>query len=132
MVESVAFDSQFIQLLANCYRPQTKLGQGNVFTAVCDSVHGGSTWAGTPQAGTPPAGTPPRQVQYPGKYTPRQVHPPAGTPPRQVHPRQSMLGYGQQVGGTHPTGMHSCFLIVSRFSPHWLNFFYVLTTFTLK
>ena len=23
-------------------------------------------------------------------------------------PRQCMLGYGQQAGGTHPTGMHSC------------------------
>ena len=23
-----------------------------------------------------------------------------------------MLGYGQQAGGTHPTGMHTCFQIV--------------------
>ena len=68
---------------------------------------GGSTWAGTP----PRAGTPP------GRYTPWQVHPPAGTPHGRynppwagTHPRQCMLGYGQQAGGTHPTGMHSCFL----------------------
>ena len=27
------------------------------------------------------------------------------------HPVQSMLGYGQQAGGTHPTGMHSCLMI---------------------
>ena len=76
----------------------------------------------------PPAGTPLRQV-----HTPGQVHPLAGTPlwagtplgrytPGQVHPllgrytpwvgtppAQCMLEYGQQAGGTHPTGMHSCF-----------------------
>ena len=62
----------------------------------------------------------------PGRYTsPGQVQPRAGTPPwagtpcppRQVHPSRQVrppLGavhagrYGQQAGGTHPTGMHSC------------------------
>ena len=66
----------------------------------------------------------PRADTPPGRYTPWQVHPRAGAPPWQVHPwqvppgryppgrylRQCMLGYGQQAGGTHPTGMHSCFL----------------------
>ena len=33
--------------------------------------------------------------------------PPGQTPP----PAQCMLGYGQQTGGTHPTGMQSCFLM---------------------
>ena len=38
---------------------------------------------------------------------PGQVHPPwAGTLP----PHKCMVGYGQQADGTHPTGMHSCFL----------------------
>ena len=32
----------------------------------------------------------------------------ADTPPWQTPPVQCMLGYGQQTGGTHPTGMHSC------------------------
>ena len=27
--------------LTHCYRPQTKLREGNVFTPVCHSVHGG-------------------------------------------------------------------------------------------
>ena len=46
-----------------------------------------------------------------GRYNPQAVQPPLG----QVHPRavtpppQCMLGNGQQAGGTHPTGMHSCF-----------------------
>ena len=65
----------------------TKLGQGYIFTGVCDSVHRGGTWAGTPPLD--------------------QVHPPGpGTPPGAVHAGR----YGQQAGGTHPTGMHSCCL----------------------
>ena len=44
---------------------------------------GGSTWAGTP--------------------------PGPGTPPGAVHAGR----YGQQAGGTHPTGMHSCFQLSS-------------------
>ena len=63
-----------------------------------------------------------RQVHPLGRYTPLpgQIHPPgrytppwAGTPswagtPHGRYPQQCMLGYGQQTGGTHPTGMHSC------------------------
>ena len=50
-----------------------------------------------------------RQVHPPGRYTPLQ----ACTPPGRYTPRpQCMLGYGQQTGGTHPTGMHSCFVSV--------------------
>ena len=45
----------------------------------------------TLQADTLPGQTPP-----PGDISPRQTAP--GRPP----------GYGQQAGGTHPTGMHSC------------------------
>ena len=29
-------------------------------------------------------------------------------PDQKQTPPQCMLGYGQQAGGTHPTGMHSC------------------------
>ena len=69
-------------------------------------------WAGTPPrllhppwAGTPPAGTPP--IRYISACW--DTHIPAqcilGYTPTPV---QSMLGYGQQAGGTHPTGMHSC------------------------
>ena len=39
--------------------------------------------------------------------------PPEQTPPpplegRHPSPAQCMLGYGQQAGSTHPTGMHTC------------------------
>ena len=61
-----------------------------------------------PLAGTPPwVGTPPWAGRPPG-----QVHPLGRYTPGQVHPRQCMLGYGQQAGGTYPTGMHSCSCIL--------------------
>ena len=73
---------------------------------------------------------PPDQVHPPTRYThppdqvrPRdQVHPPeagtpapqAGTPPGRYPPGAVHSGrYGQQAGGTHPTGMHSSFLQIS-------------------
>ena len=62
--------------------PAMKLGQGYIFTGVCDSVcGGGSAWAGTSprdQVHLPRPGTPPRT-----RYIPRdQVYPPGpGTPP---------------------------------------------------
>ena len=66
--------------------PATKLGQGYVFTGVCDSVHRGGVpdqvhpppGPGTPLGpGTPPTGT---------RYTPGTRYPPRYTPPDQVHP----------------------------------------------
>ena len=74
------------------------LGQGNIFTPVCHSVHRGE-YLGRyplgrypppnryplgryPQAGTPPWAGTPWQIHPLGWYTPRQVHPPkAGIPP---------------------------------------------------
>ena len=67
--------------------PANEVCEGYVFTPVCQSF---CTWAGTPpREGSPWAGTPPGQVPPPGA----------------VHAAR----YGQQAGGTHPTGMHSCF-----------------------
>ena len=85
----------------------------------------------------PQAGTPPWASNPPGRYTAPCRYPPSRHPPEQVHPPphrytpcrytpyplgrytpwagtppgQCMLGYGQQAGGTHPTGMHSCCMI---------------------
>ena len=94
----------------------TQLRQGNVFTRVCHSVHGGgadtnevfegyvltrvclSTGVSAPlHAGIHP---PPWQTPLVSPYPPGR-HPLA----------QCMLGYGQQAGGTHPTGMQSCVCI---------------------
>ena len=82
----------------------------------------------TPDRYTPGQVRPQGFYILPGQVHPRQAHPPSctlpsGTPPSaywDTHtpaqcilgytptPVQSMLGYGQQAGGTHPTGMHSC------------------------
>ena len=77
-----------------------------------------------PRDQVPPGlGTPPQT-----RYTLRQVHPPGpgapqtryislgpGTPPTldQVHPPGAVHAgrYRQQAGGTHPTGMHSCYVL---------------------
>ena len=103
--------------------PATKLGQGYVFTGVCDSVHRGGECLTRYPAGTrctpPGSGTSPRDQVHPlgpgtpsrtrctpqTRYTPREQVPPPpgpGTPPGQGR-------YGLPAGGTHPTGMQSCF-----------------------
>ena len=56
----------------------TKLGQGNVFTGVCDSVNRGG-------------GVSPRSRHPPGADTPEQTHPPEQTPPWSRHPPGSRL-----------------------------------------
>ena len=78
-------------MLGTFLPPATKLGQGYVFTSVCDSVRGGLPHC---MLGY----THPRTR---GRHPPGQVHPPP----------QCMLGYGQQAGGTHPAGMHSCLTV---------------------
>ena len=110
------------------------LGQGNIFAPVCHSVHRGgclphcmlwytpsrytplgryTLWQvhPPPPAGThPPVSTHTHQGMYtapPERYTPRAGAPPGRYPP---HRQKCMLGYGQQAGGTHPTGMQSCYL----------------------
>ena len=70
------------------------LGQGNVFTLVCHSVHGG---------GLPPGGLHLRGVCLQGVCIWGVCIQGVGqTPPSHT------MGYGQRAGGTHPTGMHSC------------------------
>ena len=82
------------------------MGQGNVFTPVCHSVPR-DVW---PEQTTPWADTPPGRHPFPLRR-----HPPGQTPPWPDTPQadtpsvQCMLRYGQQAGGTHPTGMQSCF-----------------------
>ena len=92
--------------------PANKVCEGYVFTPVCHFVHGG--YLGLIRY-TPPAGTPPWAGTPPGRHTPWQV--PSGQvhPPARYTPWQCMLGYGQQAGGTHPTGMHSCFIYLFCF-----------------
>ena len=71
--------------------PATKLGQGNIFRSVCQEFcskvgEGVCPIAcwDTPGADTPPPGT--------------------------VH----AVRYGQQAGGTHPTGMYTCCMLLKK------------------
>ena len=58
----------------------------------------------------PPGRHPSGQTLLPGRHTPWEDSPPRQTPPpppRQTPPFLNTTGYGQQVGGTHPPGMHT-------------------------
>ena len=78
------------------------LGQGNVFTSVCQSFCS-QGYACMPPGTYAPLGmhdspSPVTQAPMPpGHARPPGMH----TPPRD----------GQCVGGTHPTGMHSCYVL---------------------
>ena len=100
------------------------LGQDNIFSSVCQEF---CPQGGLPQCmleyqlplasrhppwqGKPPARqTPPSKADTPlSKADPLARRPP---PPCAVHARR----YGQQAGGMHPTGMQSCFKIISQTS----------------
>ena len=84
------------------------LGQGYVFTGVCDSVNRG----GVPHP--PPEQTPPSE-QIPPEQTPREQTPTS----------EHAVRYGQCAGGTHPTGIQSCYIFMSYPSPgfYWNPYF---------
>ena len=69
----------------------TKLGQGNVFTGVCDSVHMGGVCLSACWDVTPPPRSrhPLEQTPPPGADTPRSRHAPRTRPPRADTPHQS-------------------------------------------
>ena len=82
----------------SCYRPQRSCGQGNIFTPVCHSVHGGG--GGVPGLGGVVSHkalrqTPPRPGTHPpGPDTPtppdQTHHPPGpGTPPPPTRTRHT-------------------------------------------
>ena len=90
-------------MLMNLLPPATKLGQGYVFTGVCDSVHGGDVCLSACRDTTPPKQTPPR-VDTP------QADPPEHTPPREQtpqgrHPLQSSRA-DHPPGSRSPQGRH--------------------------
>ena len=82
--------------------PATKLGQGYVFTRICDSVHRGGLpdippGADNPQTRyTPWEQTPPQTRYTPlGADTPMdQVHPPRTNTPQSRHPLEQTCPYG--------------------------------------
>ena len=107
--------------------PENEVYEGYVFTGVCLSTEGVSVSGPWRVSATPlhtttlgrqpcvdtPLGRPP-WADTPWADTPGQTPLLGRHPPRPVHAgdTHSLLldttGYGQQAGGTHPTGMHSC------------------------
>ena len=93
----------------------TKLGQGYVFTGVCDSVHRGGGCLPQCMLGcqTPPPGSrhPPPQIRHTTTTSPRQgTSPPPGSrhPPDQAHPPGP---------GTPPRNRHTTTPPPSRYPP---------------
>ena len=129
-------------LLSNIYLlllAATKLGQGNVFTGVCDSVNRGGVpgqvpprtryppspqtrypltrYSPPPGPGTPPRpGTPPPGTRY---SPPDQVPPDQVLPPDQVHPPDQVL---PPLGpGTPPPQIQS---MSGRYASYWNAFLF--------
>ena len=87
----------------------------NVSVSVCPQGGEGEYLGRYPPGQVHPSSrqVPPWQVQPPGRYTPHQL--------------QCMLGYGQQAGGTHPTGIHSCLLCdLLGFAKHFQDSPYII------
>ena len=77
-------------ILNSNYRPPAKLLEGNVFTPVCHSVHGGVS--------------PPLSPGW--RHPPRRQTPWTETPAQDWH-----LVAATEADGTYPTGMHACLLV---------------------
>ena len=129
------------------------MGQGYIFTGICDSVHsrGGSAsvHAGipllprrlpcqgdtplvrrppgkeTPWQGDPLARRPPGKETSPGKETPLAKRPPGKETPLARNPPCALHAgrYGLQAGGMHPTGMQSCYWNKDTFNA-FLNYYW--------
>ena len=80
------------------------LGQGNVFTPVCQFTRG-ENWLPSmhhrSEADIPPPDRHPSGGRHPPGRHPLDRHPPADR-------------LTTEAGGTHPTGMHSCFPNISK------------------
>ena len=68
----------FVRQTGTWLPPATKLGQGYVFTGMCDSVHRGRWVSASVHAGIPP--------QPPGSRHPRSRHPSTADTPHSRHP----------------------------------------------
>ena len=129
----------------NYYRPQRSCGQGNIFTPVCHSVHGGggfclnACWDTNPPGPDPPRpGThhrpgadTPQSRPPPGTRSPPDLHthtpPPSRSPPEQTPP-------GTPPGSRHPPPGEADSSIRStsgRYASYWNAFLFKLKEFEL-
>ena len=99
----------------------TKLGQDNVFTSVCDSVH--RDGSSSVHAGIPP---PQEQTPAPGADTPLGPDPPEQTP-RDQTPPQADIALGADPGSRHPPREADSGIIRStsgRYASYWNAFLF--------
>ena len=88
-------------ILTSFSRPQRSCGQGNIFTPVCHSVHGG----GACLRQNPPEQTPPPRANTPGSDTPQSRHPPRADTPRADTPRAD-TPKSRHPQSKHPQSRH--------------------------
>ena len=121
----------------------TKLGQGNIFTSVCqefcpwgEGVCLSACW----DTHTPPdQADPPRVSRHPlpreqTPLPPEQTDPPNPRTRQIPPPGKQTPAYGLRAAGTYPTGMHSCLWclpFILWFFACYLTFFRFLTLFCL-
>ena len=95
------------------YRPQMKLREGNVFTAVCHSVHRGCIPACNGQGVYPSMQWGMSAFGSGGVHSlGRHLSIPSRRPPPET---------ATEAGGTHPTGMHSCCSDAFWFQKHHIS-----------
>ena len=82
-----------------------KLSEGNVFTGVCHSF---CPWGCLPSHNAMGKQTAPGMHALTRRQTPLGMHPHRHAPLSENRPPPTR--YSQPTGGTHPTGMHTCFL----------------------
>ena len=120
-----------------------KLGQGYVFTSVCDSVHRGGAsaplhagitpqdqalppWPGTPLGPDPPPpgpGTPPVQTSPGADTHPKSRHPPEQTPPEQTAPPPSSACWEiRATSGRYASYWNEIFFHNSIYKVVWYHF----------
>ena len=106
IVHRCTMNGTCIRYIISFYRPQRSCGKVMFLHLSVILFMGWGVCHPLDQRQTPPRQTPPAQCML-GYTHPTQCM--LGN----TTPVQSMLGYGQQAGGTHPTGMHSCLMIFS-------------------
>ena len=128
--EAHTLDKRAIHILLECFLvtllpAATKLWPSYVFTRVCDSVHRGGLQAGRTPPPPPSRENPsPGREEPPGQGEPTPPPRPGRPPSRENPPRTRQTPpppgketpeYGLRAAGTHPTGVHSYFVLFFRF-----------------
>ena len=112
----------------------TKLGQGNVFTGVCDSVHGRGCLPQcmlgyhTPGSRHPPGADTPWSRHPPGADTVRNRHPQEQTPTTRSRPPHEQTPLGSRHPPTPPEADYDIRSMSGRYTSYWNAFLFSIVT----